>query len=973
MRILAIWVLLTLLTPAFLHAEEVIKVPVRVGQHTDFTRLVFDFPRHIDAPLIRQGDNRALLRLPNGTHVEDLMHVPQGLRNLQRVHDGIELTFALGTRLRRMQLGDRVVIDILGKASRKIITALRADSKTTDPIKKHILPDAPSGHVQMVATHEAVLLPAPAEAPVVPVEAVAVEPVGGSAVSDQNNPVQPIAATVSLHSGGVPLLAIAAIPVLSNEDGSAMVVPFDKQAGAAAFRRGQYGLVVFDERQPIDLSALRADPLLGEARVVLLPTGTLLTIPLPSSMAINLARAEEGWRISVQQGQMPEHPFKLALASRMLSVETAGAGSVVNLVDPLSGATLLVGTERDAERGVDVTIQAPEYKLLRSWQGMVVLPLSDALTLRAMPGGYRLIGGREGLASSASSSLGQEMTDAAYLTSRFDFPAQSLPVLERRLRNRIDSAAAAPPLARGRPRRDVAKAMIAIGMGAEADGILRLAAAQDPQEAANLAHAALKAIADILAGRPALADGTPDALADRRLSGFDDIALWRALRTAMLTPGAPDAAAILGITAPLIGTWPAPMRDRVLPLAVETMIAGGEATAAARIVRARPNDRSLDFARGMLKQDDGDTKGALAIFDRLALSPDRKLHARAAVRAVNIRLAADLMKPGQAANALDRLIYAWRGGRQELALRRELAELRAQSGEWRIALALLRHTEQLFPDDRSEILADLHKIFGAMLQQDGADKMPPLDLVALLDDNADLLPSGTAGEALEAHLADRLLALDLPDRAEPLLDKLMSVAPTSGGRATFGARLAVLRLRLGDAMGARQALAASAAPDLRPKLARRRVIIEARVDAKLGHPEAAANSLIALGTPRADEVRASILEDADDWPGAEKALAAYAAKTIPASGPINDTQRRTLLHLATAAAQAGDNATLATLRIHDTTRMEAGPLADLFALLTAEPIQNISDLGRAARDAVIAGRLTSDLQIVHPLGHQVPP
>ena len=67
--------------------------------------------------------------------------------------------------------------------------------------------------------------------------------------------------------------------------------------------------------------------------------------------------------------------------------------------------------------------------------------------------------------------------------------------------------------------------------------------------------------------------------------------------------------------------------------------------------------------------------------------------------------------------------------------------------------------------------------------------------MALVEENADLLPDGVGGEALEARLADRLVALDLPKRAGPVIEKLMQAAPTGAGRAGFGARLAALRLR----------------------------------------------------------------------------------------------------------------------------------------------------------------------------------
>ncbi len=110
--------------------------------------------------------------------------------------------------------------------------------------------------------------------------------------------------------------------------------------------------------------------------------------------------------------------------------------------------------------------------------------------------------------------------------------------------------------------------------------------------------------------------------------------------------------------------------------------------------------------------------------------------------------------------------------------------------------------------------------------------------------------------------------------------------------------------------------------------------------------------------------RATILERANDWPGAERALADYVAKAVPPEGELNDTQRRTLLRLATAAARAGDDAALVGLREHQAARMGTGPLADMFRLLTSEQVRTVADLKRSGREATLARGLPDGLKAV---------
>jgi hypothetical protein len=256
-----------------------------------------------------------------------------------------------------------------------------------------------------------------------------------------------------------------------------------------------------------------------------------------------------------------------------------------------------------------------------------------------------------------------------------------------------------------------------------------------------------------------------------------------------------------------------------------------------------------------------------------------------------------------------------------------------------------------------------------LLHDKAADRLPPLEFVALIDENADLVPDTPDGDAMEGVLADKLVALDLPDRAGPVLDKLMRAAPPGPGRAALGARLAKLRLTDSDAAGVQAALAAltaSDAADLPPALTEQRAILRANALASQGDAAGAISTLAGFDSVPADAVRATIMEQAKDWVGADRALSEYVAKTVPDTGTLDDNARRLLLRLATAAARAGDATTLATLRSKQVARMGTGPLADMFRLLTESPVQDTDDLARVGREVGYARALPNNLQAMRP-------
>ncbi|HLB99557.1 MAG TPA: hypothetical protein VJK90_17930, partial [Acetobacteraceae bacterium] len=613
--------------------------------------------------------------------------------------------------------------------------------------------------------------------------------------------------------------------------------------------------------------------------------------------------------------------------------------------------------------------------------------------------------------------------------------SQSMETLVERLHRQILASATAPARARGRLREQAAETLIAMGFGAEAQAMLRLATADDPAIGATASAIGLNAIAALLDGRAAETGG----IEDPRLTGSDEVTLWRAVHAAKSAHDSPVAAAGFAVTTPLIAVYPAALRKRLLPVAFETMIDGGQAMAAARLMAHQPaNDPTLALARGMLRAASGDTDGALAIYDRLTSSPDRLVHAKAAVRAVELRLTAARIDAGHAAEALDRLLNSWRGGPRELALRVRIAALREQSGDWTAALAMLHEAETLFPDDGVAVHAKLKAAFTRLLQDKAFDRLAPFELVSMVEENADLLPDGPAGEALEERLADRLLALDLPARAAPVLEKLTTVAPTPAGRAGFGARLAELRLHENDAKGALAALAASADPTtsappavlaaapeapagaasatapvtapgaasvvapgagplsvpgavpganpaaapvvavlaassvvpppapLPAPLVERRTLLMAAAQARLGDTADAVAELAALGTAATDLARATILEKAKDWAGAEHALTDYVGKAVPAAGALDQAQQQVLVRYATAAAQAGDESTLALLRTGNGPRMPSGAFGDMFRLLTAAPVQVSADLPRAIRETALAHDLPKTLGALKP-------
>jgi hypothetical protein len=954
-----LWLLPLALASQVLAAEP---VTVRLGTHPGFGRVVFEFAATTSFTLEQTAGTAVL-------HFQSPLDIPAagGTRNITGVVGGVgkaTVAIAPGARIHTMQLGNRIVVDVLDPPGVPRVAAAAHDAvprATAAPKPPHAAAPAPApkpGSLPLAAKIDAPEAIPPSPVPLPALTTPAVTPPAAALPATTPAPAPAPPATLAPASVApaslAPAPAAASAPIAlaatrgdmpPGTKGSAALLPFAASVGAAAFRHGAEAWLVFDDRRPLDLGALKGDSILAGASIQLLPAATLLRLPLPEGQAVHLTPQPEGWSLTAGPSDAPVVPLVPVARATSLLLASDAAGQVVTVPDPATGKNLLVGTLRASGPGVPVAYRVPEFTLWPTWQGVVVEPLSDRTDLRVVREGFTV---ETGGALSVTSEAVRGLQDAAVLTRRFDFPAIPAANLLRRLQVQVADEAAAPAQSRLQPRKAVAQTMLTLGLGVEAQSLLRLAVTEDPRAADDPDITGLSGIAALLSGRPAEADG----LLNPALTGTDEVALWRAVLAAMRQEGSPEAAQIFATTVNLALSYPPALRNRLLPLAAETMAMGGAPDAADALLARLPDEPLLAMARGIRLEAKGDVPAALTVYDALATGRDRLLSARAASRAVLLRLASHAIGPADAAAALERGFLDWRGDTRERDLRLRAASLRAEARQWRPALELLREAAQLDPEDSALIGARTGDVLAALLRGPGAAAIPALDLVALAEDNAEAIARVAPGEEV-ALLADKLTELDLPRRAAPVIARMIAATPDGAARAALGARLAALHLADGDAAAAAAALRDTTFAPISPTLIEQRGLIDARLHALAHDPGGAAAILSEIGTQSADDLRASVLAEAGDWQGAAAALQSLAARTVPPQGALDPGQQDTLLRLASAQVRAGDDIASRALGTKEAARM-AGPRADMFRLLTAAPVMGVGDLRRSAAEMGLA-------------------
>jgi hypothetical protein len=114
-RICLVAFLLASLVPVAVRAESGPPVPVRVGSHPGYGRVVFDLPDRLDYRLTQQGQ-RVLVRFTGDVTIGSAPSMPHNVVGLTGGAGQAELVVETGTVVHAWRLGNLVVVDVLDEA-----------------------------------------------------------------------------------------------------------------------------------------------------------------------------------------------------------------------------------------------------------------------------------------------------------------------------------------------------------------------------------------------------------------------------------------------------------------------------------------------------------------------------------------------------------------------------------------------------------------------------------------------------------------------------------------------------------------------------------------------------------------------------------------------------------------------------------------------------------------------------------------
>ncbi len=936
--------------------EQVDKAVVRVGEHPGFSRLVLDFARLPAYDSQAQG-NVLRVRFHEPVTVVLPPLAKNAVKNVRTARwsaatHTLEIVTAPGAPVRLWTSQKRkLVIDVYTPTANKAVrksaeTTTERPSASAAPGKDtNASPSSSSDTSAPVAATATDPAASPAQAHMVTTSAAATQ-----------KPLAKGRVVTAMQPGAGPRLKIG---YTRDPEGFALVLRLPPDIGFAAFRRGNLMWIALERPVLVDID--RESPLAGEAKRLLSPLmrldrsdATILYAEMREPRDLSVSERGGRWYVYLKDTEtIPRAPLKPVVDRSeglvRLFVPVPDPGARIDFTDPLLGDRLVVVPVSGDGQGLMETRRYPQFALLKSAQGVVVQPFDDAIRVRRFANGVAIEA--QGGLDLSPEMLSRAVADGVRPRRLIDLAAWRGD--DRKTYQEHESAylvrlSLAPPPERPKIRWDLARFYLGHHMAPESYAQLELLADSNKAYENTPAFRAALGIALYHLHRPQQA---LEQLLDPRLDPEMEVWLWRALAFERL--GLPDDAA----KAYLKGREA--LHEQDADVAIEMRLAAVRSFLALHDwERAEDEIEQLEalslpprarvetaLRHAQLLEGTGDLAAAIAAYEDVAHSRDRRLSVEARFALARLRLAAGDISVQEAIEELERLRYAWRGDELEIRILDQLGELYRDHDQPRAALDVWSVAAANFPNvpEVRAISRKMLDLFRHLFLDGAADKLPAVEALGLFYDFRELTPLGADGDRMIRRLARRLVSLGLYGRAAELLSHQVRYRLEGAAQASVAVPLAAIYLLDHQPQKAVEILRATRVGNLPPQIIADRRRIESQALAAMGRANEAAALLDRATDTDGLLLRAHYFWQAQDWTRLIATLhPLFMGPEPPAQ--LTESLRRGLLEYALALSLEGRSQELAALRKRYRDRIGKDALAGLFDLLTSPDSPGAQDL-----------------------------
>jgi hypothetical protein len=730
--------------------------------------------------------------------------------------------------------------------------------------------------------------------------------------------------------------------------------PFIKPTAAAVFKKNGVLWAVFDTLLELDVSSVQGqlNTIADDVEVWRSGDTAILRIPLKNPRLTTFSTQGYGWLLTI--GDLVVEPTKpLTMARTEISggraamrVHFEDTGSIMRLRDPSTGENLHVVTGYGPARGFVKTQHLVDFSTLISAHGVALTEHVDDLQV-LRDENYIYISSNSGL---TLSTTGNRRADVSSLISddkngRETFlDLKSLiaktPVqlarqrqdLERKLTKFDDLMAIQTELA-------LSKLLVANGYAFEALGHLQIIEKSAPEFARGRGFRTLFSAAELMAGR---ADEAFRRLNHPEFETDPDASVWRGLAAARSGRWR-EAKDALDTAQSVVADYSDKVQQMMLLDNVELAILDQQYSQATADL-AEVNPAFLDqegiarynLLRGRIAVARNRPKEAFEAFEAAQETQFLPIANAARLQDVRLKQQEQVIDTDAAIEELAGLTTIWRGDDIELQALRTLAHLYVDKNEYRSAFETAKAAASSNANsDTSRLLQEeMNGVFSSLFLDGKANDLPAIKALSLYYDFREMTPVGRRGDEMVRRLADKLVEVDLLDRAAELLSHQVENRLKGAARSQIAADLAVVYLLDSKPNLALDTLRRTRQSQLPRSLERQRRLVEAKALADLNKATLALDLLKPLDGLDVDLLRADILWRAKRWQETGEQIEQMLGDLWMGSRTLDEDEQTNVLRAAVSYSLADDRLGLDRLRKKFSAKMAQTSVSGAFDVVS---------------------------------------
>ena len=741
--------------------------------------------------------------------------------------------------------------------------------------------------------------------------------------------------------------------------------------GLSVFERGGYIWIIFDHMQTVDIENLQKTAMNLADEVIQLPHPNATVIRIHPKIKVNSYVRKEGllWIVDLFTKDLPEEGTSLPIYTQYniynqpyLFVPSSAAGDIISLIDPEIGDLIVTGTSMEVGLGIKEEYKYPDLTLLETIQGIAFSADTTDIALSRGNTGYTIQAIRRGLNISPNlellkhqKQLTQTEGEFTNLSTEFDkeLLGKSFIETEDQLKQEIIQA---DKEQKDKAILELAKYYISQGLGTNALGILKtLETRKSPLTSTERYHGMLGA-ANFLAGRYSQA---AEEFSYGKLPEINEAVFWRTLSLSAQDPSAENNAVLVSYLN-LVRNYPLQIRKAIARIGARTAISAGDDLTAQSFIDIlkimnkpylQPEINYLT-AEKMLMQ--GYPRNAIQEYRKAANSNDLKYSSLSRKKIADLEIRLNVIPPIKAIEELEGLRYAWGEIEFKKQLLSDLSNLYVRNYDYKSALNTLDDLKKISSvQEKPKVERRQIKLFEDIYLNNQADNLSALKALALYIDYSDLAPKSKNYHAIIQKLADRLVAVDLLDRAYNLLEeRLKSNQLTKIETATYGSRMALIELFRDNNHEALKILETTQSSDIPQTLKLQRRIIKAKALAGTGQEKQALDLLKDDFSKNALLLKSEIFWKGGLWGNAADSIKYLIEPPTPGKA-LSEEQINYILDWATALKKAGRETVVVRLRNKFMPYFQGTKYYSVFSVLTntlEDKQLNIRNINQAVND-----------------------